>query len=447
MDNSSLAVSNGAIDSEVIEVKITKSQLLSFKGLDLEGIEVIDLKTEGLSQIAAKIAEVKDATILAVEAFNKSEILSAIAAGASGALSENIIFEDAELAIQALKQGLILVDNRESNVCNFAIVPPALINTKIEQLRRELATALIRCWRKKTLPEDLNLESIEKKLALSDFAMVVSKGIERFSFKKELKTLSKGEKKYHLATRANLNSLATKYQESYFSQKLYRSIQIPNSALMKIRTNAYQQKEQLASLIADFYLRCTKFGSMTVKQFFLSTILKLKKYEIHWESQHQSAKEKTMQYYSSYYNLAIKVATKENQKDFESALRVLDLFYNETVRTEVYRSISCLIFELIQELNFYYERANKCDLFLQEIEELSGLEETETETVKVDVALQSRFFLLRNELESREGSIFDWCDRETARLERDRSSLKDTIALKIFEECRIWALELILEKY
>ena len=443
MDNN-LIVSNGAIDPEVIEVKNTKLQLFSVESLDLEGIEVVDLK-KGLSQIAAKIAEDKNATILAVEACNKAEILSAIAAGASGALSENIILEDAHLAIQALKQGLILVDNRRSNVCNFAIVPQALINTKIEQLRRELATTLVRCWRKKSLPEDLNLESVEKKVVSSDFVTAISQGIECFSFEKELKTLSKGEKNYHLATKANLNSLATKYQESYFSQKLYRSIQIPNSALMKIRTNAYQQKEQLASLIADFFLRCTKFGSMTVKQFFLSTILKLKKYEIHWESQHQSAKEKTMQYYSSYCNLAIKFSEKENQKDFESALRVLELFYDQTLRAEVYRSVSCLIFELIQELNFYYERANKCDLFLQEIEELSGLEEIET--VKVDAALQSRFFLLRNELESRFGSIFDWCDRETARLERDRSSLKDTIAKKIGEECRIWALELILEKY
>lgn len=435
MDNNGLATFNGAGKKEILRIEPAKLHFL--ERFDLKGIEIIDLKVDIIAKIAEKIAEDRTAKILAIEARNKAEILAAIAAGASGVLSENIIFEDAELAIQAFKQGLVLVDNREVNVGNFAIVPQVLIKTKLEQLQRELATALIHCWRKKPLPENLNLELVEEKLAISDLTKAITKDLEKPSFEKELKILSeRGKKNRSQTIEADLDSIAAKYQKSYFDQKLHRTSHIPNSALMKIRLNAYERKEQLALLIADSFFLCVKFGSMAVEQFFKGTMLKLQKHEIYWESQHQIARDKSRQYYSSYYNLAVKVATKKSQKDFESALRALNLFYEELIRAEVYRSISCLIFELIRELNLYYERAIKCDRFLQEIaEEWSELEET----IKIAPALQSRFFLLRNELESRFGSLFTWCDRH--------SSLKDSITNRIFEECRIWALELILEKY
>lgn len=439
MDNNSLIVSNGAKEKEVrelMEVELVKSHSHFLEEFDLTGIEVIDLKVNTIAEISQKVAEDKSAKILAIEARNKAEILAAIAAGASGVLSENIISEDGELALQAFKQGLILVDNREVNVCNFAIVPRELIESKFEHLQRELATALIDCWRKKPLPENLILEPIEEKLAISDLVKAISKDLEKLSFEKELKIKSeKSQKNRPQTIEADLNSIATKYQKSYFDQKLHRTSHIPNSAVMKIRLNAHELKECLANEIADSFFLCIKFGSIAVEQFFKGIMLKLQKHEIHWENQHQIARDKSRQYYFSYYNLAAKVATKKSQKDFESALRALNLFYEELIRAEVYRSISCLIFELIRELNLYHERAIKCDRFLQEIgEEWGDL----SHSVKIDPALQSRFFLLRNELESRFGSVFDWYDLP---------NMKNLISNKILESSRIWALELMLEQY
>lgn len=439
MDNNGLAIFNGAEEKSILRIELAQSSFL--ERFDLTGIEVIDLKVDGNAKITARITENETAKILAIEARSKAEILAAIAAGASGAMSSKILAEDAELAIQALKQGFILVDNRESNICNFLIVPRSSIETKLEQLQGELATALICCWRKKPLPEDFKVEPIIEKLVVSDdLVKTVSLGLEKFSTEKELKLLSEQwNKRRFKPTKTDLDAIAIKYRESYFLQKSDRTSYSPNSTLSTIRLNAYKQKELLANKIADLFLTCNKFGSIAVEQFFKSAMLKLQKYEIYWESQHQAFKDKARQCWLSHDNLTAKVASGKS-RDFESAVRALDLFYEATTHSEVCRAISCMLFELIRELNIYRQQANNCDRFLQELESIWG--ENKQESIEIDKALQTRFFLLRNELESRLGSIFNWSD-----CSKDRPELADFVTDKVFKECRTWALELILEKY
>lgn len=430
MDNNGLTI-NGA--REVLEIDPIESRS-HLERFDLAEIEVIDLKVDGIAKITARITEDETIKILAIEARNKVEILSAIAAGASGVISEKITSEDAELAIQTLKQGFTLVDNRESNICNFLIVPRASIETKLEQLQKKLATALICCWRKKPLPEDFQVEPIvEKLVAPDDLIAAISLGLEKIKKEKELKLLSEQCNKHRSKpTEDDLKAIAVYYRENYFNQKGDGTGYSSNCTLAKIRLNAYKQKEHQSNKIADLFSTCNKFGPSAVEQFFKSAMLKLQRHEVYWEIQHQAFKDRTKQCWLSYNNLTAKVASGRSQ-DFESAVRALDLFYGATTDSEVCRAISCMIFELIRDLDNYRQQAEKCDRFLQEIESVWGEGQ---ESIKIDKTLQTRFFLLRNELESRLGSIFNWSNR---------SELKDFVANKILDECRTQALELILE--
>lgn len=426
MDNS-LVVSNGAKRSNAIA---QAEQSPFIEELDFIGIEVVDLKKDKIASIESKIIENETAKILAINASSKAEILSAIAAGASGAFSEKIVRENVELAIAALKRELVLVDSKKPNVFDFLILPRTLIFTKLEQLQQELATTMVWFWRKKPLPEDIKVEPIvESWMTSDDLVTTVSMGIKKFCIESLLDRCLN-------PTKADLDLIVTKYKESYFSSSLDYTNHGSKSILATIRLNAYELKERLANEIRELFVLSTRFGPSAVEQLLKSAIYKLRKYEIHWETQHQAAKSEASRYDSSYHNLAIKIASGRSQHNFESALRALNLFYSTTIRSEVYRGISYTIFELVCELDKYYKQVKECDRFLLELTEEWG--NPEIKSTKIDTTLQSRFFLLRNELESSNGSLFTWCDRP---------QLKDSIVNKILGECRILALEIIVEQY
>ena len=439
MDNNSLIVSNGAKKREVIEVELVKFQSHFLEEFDLTGIEVIDLKVNTIAEIAERITEDKTAKILAIEARNRAEILSAIAAGASGVLSEKISLEDAALAIQSFKQeGCVLVDSKEADFLDFLIVPRSSIETKLEQLQKELASTSIQCWRKKPLPKDLEIDSIVGKLATSNLVTNIALGIEKLSVERELELLSEQwqDKKCSNPGVTDLVSIATKIQERYFSQKIDRTSYTFNNNLATIRLNAYKQKNVLLDELADLFTLCIKFGSIAVEKFLESIISKLQKHENYYENEHQKVREEIIQYWLSYQTLVNLVAKSGTQHDFESALRALKLIQEATIRSEIYRAISCIIFELICELSFYRERTFLTNKFLDELAEELG--EQSKKPLETNDNLQTQFFLLRNELESRLGSLFNWYDFP---------DIKKFVSSKILEECRILALELILEKY
>ena len=296
-------------------------------------IVAVDLSlNSGLDTIAFLAQNFTRLKILAINAKNKSSMLKAIALSASGSTRAEIAPGEWELVFQSLKQECVLVDSKRAENPHFIVLPKSQIRQKLEKWQYWIGIEMINFWRAELFPYSVSLETCLLELGIPKFLVYLTRGQGEFSISKELDRIFESFclQKNHKSLATKLESHSAFLSKWYFNEAFTISNYTPNCCLATIRANFRACKKASVFKLQKLLQLWKKAGSYTLSQWLEEVISSLKKKEIDFLNTRQEALTRANFSQTAYQNLVKKLKADEQQRDFDSALKALKLWYQHT---------------------------------------------------------------------------------------------------------------------